>query len=167
MIPFISLEGRKLLTLDLIMLLCVPVVPTLYPRVAFPNTLSLLKQDLLSSGKWNSKRWSLLVLPDSCLTKDLLTYYCIFQNCSNPLDFILLLLLLLQMKMWQTSNSWIQVVWETDVFFFSCGILHRKTKSMCIKSEQELETDCHLKVFCLWDQLGLSHLWLNSDIRFT
>lgn len=30
--------------------------------------------------------------------------------------------------------------------FFSCGVLHRKMKSMCGKLEQELETDCQLKV---------------------
>lgn len=104
-----SRKGENL-SLDLICYSLCPCSPYRYLRVAFSNTLSVIKQYLTTSGEWKSKPSASkhdCVVPDSHVwpkSEDLLTY-CISQNCSNMLDVISLLLLLVQMKMWQASNS--------------------------------------------------------------
>lgn len=99
-----SRKGENL-SLDLICYSLCPCSPYRYLRVALSNTLSVIKQYLTTTGEWKSKPLASkhdCVVPDSHVwpkSEDLLTY-CISQNCSNMLDVILLLLLLVQMKMW-------------------------------------------------------------------
>lgn len=89
-----------------------PCSSHVYLSVAFSNTLSVIKQYLTNNGTWKSKpsaskTWTVLMVPDCHVwpkSKNL-CIYCIFPNCSNMLDVILLLLYLVQIKMCQASSS--------------------------------------------------------------